>query len=415
MFKVVGGQVGCGKCRAMPLAVLVLASHVHAQSVVHSSGFTNRVNLLSGDSTILDAKERRKDLPCTVTPGKPELGFDLKFHVGYDVSIPMKDLNGGEDLLTMVFRVTPESHPDDPVYLTQRIGVPKLDPKASGDALLSGSFVVGEGKYQVDWLMRDRAERVCSDYWTSAATLSNKERAVKLAVTPAAVEELDSEPFRTEPPVARDPNVGLNVKVLVNFAPQRFLASSMQPLDTAALVSILRNISREPRIRKFTLVAFNMQEQRVVYRQEQADQIDFPKLGESLNSVKLGTVHVSQLEQKHSDCEFLSQLISSEMAHDHPDAVVFAGPKVMMETAVPSDLVKSLSEDVSYPVFYMNYNLTPNEVPWRDAIGNVVKRLRGYEYTISQPHELWNAWTDIMSHIVTLKQTRTSTSPVATR
>ena len=189
----------------------------------------------------------------------------------------------------------------------------------------------------------------------------------------------------------------------------------MQPLDTAALISILRNISREPRIRKFTLVAFNMQEQRVVYRQDQADQIDFPQLGESLNSVKLGTVHVSQLGQKHSDSDFLTQLITAEMAHDHPDAVIFAGPKVMMETGVPTDLVKSLSEDVSYPVFYMNYNLTPQQIPWRDAIGNVVKRLRGFEYNISQPCDLWSAWSDIMSHIVNLKVTRVSTSPLATR
>ena len=133
--------------RAAFFIILLLgARHLHSQSVIHSSGFTGRVNLLSSDSTILDAKEPRKDLPCSVTPGKPELGFDLKFHASYDVSIPMKDLNGGEDLLTMVFRVTPDSHPDDPVYLMHRIAVPKLDPKAGGDAVLGGSFVVGRRK-----------------------------------------------------------------------------------------------------------------------------------------------------------------------------------------------------------------------------------------------------------------------------
>ena len=53
------------------------------------------------------------------------------------------------------------------------------------------------------------------------------------------------------------------VKVLINFAPQQGSAASMQPIDTSALVSILRNISREPRICKFSVVAFNMNEQRV--------------------------------------------------------------------------------------------------------------------------------------------------------
>jgi hypothetical protein len=51
----------------------------------------------------------------------------------------------------------------------------------------------------------------------------------------------------------------------------------------------------------------------------------------------------------------------------------------------------------------MNYVLTPQQNPWRDSIGNVVKRMRGYEYTISRPRDLWAAWTDIMAHIVKLK------------
>ena len=53
----------------------------------------------------------------------------------------------------------------------------------------------------------------------------------------------------------------------------------LQPLDTSALTAILRNISRDPRIGKFTVVAFNLQEHRVVYRQDNAEKIDFPALG----------------------------------------------------------------------------------------------------------------------------------------
>ena len=45
---------------------------------------------------------------CTVNPNKPELGFDLRFHGGFDVSVPLNDLSGGENQLTILFRVTPE-------------------------------------------------------------------------------------------------------------------------------------------------------------------------------------------------------------------------------------------------------------------------------------------------------------------
>ena len=232
-----------------------------AQNLLQS-GPGGRVVTFGADQAILDAKEPRKDIPCIVTPEKPELGFDLKFHTGYEVSIPMKELNGGEDVLTMIFRVTPEAHPDDPLFFTEKIMVPKLDENAGGHAYLAGSFITGEGVYQVDWLMRDRSERVCSSYWSTTAALTAKEKMVQMAIRANTAEATDPEPFREEPPVARDAHNGLNVKVLVNFAPQRFLAASLQPIDTAALVSILRNISREPRIGKFSLVAFNMQEQR---------------------------------------------------------------------------------------------------------------------------------------------------------
>ena len=40
------------------------------------------------------------------------------------------------------------------------------------------------------------------------------------------------------------------------------------------------------------------------------------------------------------------------------------------------------------------------DVAIRDAIGSAVKRLKGYEYTISRPRDLWYAWTEIMSRIV---------------
>ena len=83
----------------------------------------------------------------------------------------------------------------------------------------------------------------------------------------------------------------------------------------------------------------------------------------------------------------------------HPDAVIFAGPKVMLEDGVAPETLRKLV-DVTYPVFYMNYNLDPRVNPWRDAIGSAVKRLNGYEYTISRPRDLWYAWTEIMSRII---------------
>jgi hypothetical protein len=229
-----------------------------------------------------------------------------------------------------------------------------------------------------------------------------------MTIPPGTVEAVMGGQFYDEPPVARDATEPpLNVKVIINFAPQRANASTLRPLDTAALVSILRTISREPRIGKFTLVAFNLQEQRVFFRQDAADRIDFSGLGESLNSVNVGTVDLKRLSLKNGDTNFLADLIAKEVSPaTETDAIVFAGPKAMLDENVPADQLRELGE-LEYPVFYMNYNLNPRSNPWRDAIGNAVKVLKGTEYTITRPRDLWAAVTDMVAKVAKLRNEKT--------
>ncbi len=64
--------------------------------------------------------------------------------------------------------------------------------------------------------------------------------------------------------------------------------------------------------------------------------------------------------------------------------------------------------ELAFPVFYMNYNLNPQANPWRDAIGSAVKALKGAEFTITRPRDLFFAWSEIMGRIVKLKLGRVS-------
>jgi hypothetical protein len=394
------------------VALAVCAAPLAAQNVMHGDGPGDVVRLFSTDAAILESQEPKKDLPCTVTPVKPVLGFDLKFHAGYEVSLPLKELSGDGNQLTIVFRAAPAGQPEQAVYLSHRFQVPAIEEEARGDAYLQGAFDVGEGKYHVDWLMRDRSEHVCSSYWDVEAVLAARDKLVEPDLAPGAVRAADHEPFRQEPPVERaQSEAPLNVKVLVNFAPQNALAATLQPLDLNALVSILRGIARDPRIGTFSIVAFNMMEQKVLYRQENSPQIDFPGLGAALGKLNLGTVDIKRLSQKRGDTDFLAGLIAREMKSGAgADAVIIAGPKVMVEAAIPPESLKDLGE-VGTPLFYMNYNLNPQANPWRDAIGNAVKVLKGAEYTITKPRDLFTAWAEIMGRVVKLKFGRTGSRP----
>jgi hypothetical protein len=363
--------------------------------------------LFGTDMAVLEAGEPRQDLPCKVEQHKPLLGFDLKFHSTFEVTVPMRELAGDQNLLTMVFRVRPEGDPSGERYFIHRVKVPEVEEEAKGDAYLTAGFDIGEGKYTVDWLMRDRTERVCSTSWQVEASLPAKDRQIELADAPNFVGPMAAEQFQDEPPVTRNADSQpLHVKVLVNFAPQRAHSATLQPVDTSALVSILRNISRDPRIGRFSLVAFNMQDQKVIYRQENADRIDFPKIGEALKELKLGTVDLKKLAVKNSETEFLSELLQKELTGgEMPDALVFAGPKVLLDQNVPVEALRSVGA-VDYPVFYLNYNLYPQQIPWRDSIGHAVKHFRGFEYTISRPRDLWFAVTEMVQKISKARQAK---------
>jgi hypothetical protein len=393
----------------LALAACFAFGPIYAQMLLKPTEPGQAVNLIPSDITILEAGQERKDLPCTVAQRKPELGFDLRFHSGFDVSVPLSELSGDGQLLTVIFRVIARDGDSHTANFVQHFRVPAIADDAKGDAALQGVIDLGEGSYHVDWMMRDREERVCATSWDVDANLSPKDKPIPLFLSKNQVEQTQPEPFFNDP-AAEMPRGGkednLNVKLLVNFAPQNAVSAALQRSDTDALVSILKTIQRDPRVASVSLVAFNMNEEQVLYRQESANQIDFAALGKALQQMKLGTVNVMKLSQKHSETDFLQNLISTEMTPAaHADAVIFAGPKAMLDANVPDDDLRRIG-GIECPVFYMNYNLDPQATPWKDSISHAIRIFRGTEYTISRPRDLWFSTVEMFGRIVRSKHER---------
>ena len=84
---------------------LALAPCAAPQFLIKPSEPGEQVRIMPSDLTILESGDERKDLPCTVTQHKPELGFDLRFHGGYEVTMPLRELSGSGEVLTILFRV----------------------------------------------------------------------------------------------------------------------------------------------------------------------------------------------------------------------------------------------------------------------------------------------------------------------
>src|SRR5438876_11196253 len=96
------------------------ALSILSSTAAYSQGLLEGINsggaaLLPADAAILDGHEVRTDLNCAVKPVDPRLGFDLRFHGGYDVTVPLQDLAGGGTTLTANSRVSAAGHQEPPV------------------------------------------------------------------------------------------------------------------------------------------------------------------------------------------------------------------------------------------------------------------------------------------------------------
>jgi hypothetical protein len=353
------------------------------------------------DLSVLASPERRAELSCKVTPYKPSLGFDLRFHSEYRVKVPLRVLADVGGRLQVLLRVVPTIKGEKPVYLSHQYSIPDVPLPAEGEGELTGGFDLGAGHYQVDWMMRDGLGRVCSSHWELKALSPGGQQDLPLALEPNRVAARLDSVFDEEPPAERASTSQLRVKLLLNFSPVDAQDSVMKLGDAEALLSMLRGVTREPRVGRLTLVAFNLREQKVVDRQDNAGTIDFSQLGRALKSRSAGTVDYHLLQDPSSETHFVTKLLTEQLgaAAESQDAIIIIGPKVTLQNPVPLDLLKQAGTGAC-PIYYLNYNLNPFDRPWRDTIGSALKAYRNaVAYDILVPRDLGSAMKDIFSRL----------------
>ncbi|HEY3744104.1 MAG TPA: acetyltransferase [Bryobacteraceae bacterium] len=340
-----------------------------------------------------EASEPLKGLDCAFEIQKPTLGLDLRFHTGYQVTF-VKESSPEDDQVTIVLKIADKSRPDRPVYMQDRLRAPPVDGPEKVAARIPGKFALGAGAYRVDMLLHDRADHYCSSSWDLNASLSSKYKGVPLSLAEGAVAPLAEDLFLPESRAHKTEDAPLNVKILANFAPREKSSAALDPRDTEATTTILRDISRNPRVGTISILAFDLYEERVVFRQSRKEGIDFPALGAALKSLQPGTVARNQLLDKQSSATFLAALLHDEEANEpKPDALIFVGPKAFVESS-PEEF--KAQRNLGYPVYYFNYIDDPQAAPWRDNIGNVTKWLGGRVFSITGPSDLWNALTELV-------------------
>jgi hypothetical protein len=389
-----------GRLKTIGLLLLAAASTANGWRGLSDDSDWDR-GLQYSDMAVLASPKQRADFSCQVTHDKPWLGFDLRFRSTYLVTVPVKVLLDAGGWVQVVMRVTPMAENKRPVYMVHRYAIPEVPVGTNREAELSSGINLGPGRYRLDWMMSDARQRVCSSHWELDAKLTGSDRDLPLTLGPNRVADSNWDASGDVAQPTLDPAKPLRVKILLNLTPGDPRRSIVKPEETRVLFSMLRSITGQPRIARFTLVAFNLREQKIVYRQENGDRIDFAALRRTMQSPTAGTIDFHLLDDPQSETNFVTRLLTDQLGAqaDTPDAIVIVGPKVRLERKVPLESLRAKGA-VSCPLVYLNYNSDPVNEPWPDTIGSALKAYKGASaYNIILPHDVGIAIRELLSRI----------------
>lgn len=342
---------------------------------------------------VLDHPPSGEPLRCNIERKDPSLDFEFRFMAGYSVECPLKAFEGRKSSVNTFVRVTPEGGapvvlggttklPALPAEMAARTNPQKLNNKLE----LSGAFTLGEGKYLVEVLAVDDRERTCRKRWEI-----NVVRKHAVAASAAVVKASTVAPAALVPWDGRlqtsDKDVRLTV--LLDVAPVDPRVPTLRAWDRLLLLDSLSALLREVPCKAVRLVAFNLDQQREIYRNPQFQGGDeFDALEKAMQQLELGTVSYQVLQQRQAWVQMLWRLTNVEVRADDPqDAVVILGPATRTHMKIVKAKFKP-RETPNPQFFYFEYSPDWFGAPFPDSMGTLTKALGGTAFIFHSPQEL---------------------------
>ena len=328
-------------------------------------------------------------LRCDPSPVRPVLNFGFRFQAGYLVRVPMDQYQGKGHTWVILQRVTPEGDPSHPVYLGDKFVLPEV-PKTTMSLPVVGGFLLGEGRYHVDWLMADETGRSAVRQWTLEAQRSHADRNVQLAQPPGAVAEFS---LRGSPKSrSADDAAPLRLTVLLDAAPMspRRFHARLRPSDQIMLLGGLSSLLERVPTRSVRLVVFNLDQQRELYRKDAFRPEDLDSVGQVLNQTELGLVDYHVLQRPLGHLDFLAGVVNREVHEaETADVVLVMGPRPHFTDRIPpADLESSGAPRFLY-LQYQPFLHATSQLP--DTIRLAVKTMHGKTLVIRTPADFAKA------------------------
>ena len=334
-----------------------------------------------------------RKLTCEATHVKPFLDFAFRFESGFAVRCPVKVFEGKAVHLVLYARVTPAS--GKPVVLGLDFTTPAMPadmrPRTNlrhvtANFDFSGAFTLGEGEYTVDLLAVDSMNRFLQTRWKLKAARARGEELVPLTIEPQHAGQLSSRPWEGK---LVKPGQGVRVTVLLDAAPRDPNSIQLRAWDRSFLMDSVSSVLRQIPCESVRLVAFNLEQQREIFRDEQFDRTGFRRLGRALRELELGTISYSVLKRQRGWAELLTNLTNQEVQSEAPsDLVIFLGPVTRLHEKIPlADLQPAMGNRPRFFDFeYFPIWLGGSEFP--DSIHHLTMARNGTVLKIHSPGEL---------------------------
>ncbi|HXH50807.1 MAG TPA: hypothetical protein VNM47_15800 [Terriglobia bacterium] len=364
---------------------------------------------LQADANVLfDQTSQTERLNCTIQDSRPFLDFTFHFDAGFRITCPFGEFGGKRTRVTILVRVTPEG--GTPVVLGNSAIFRDIsvEPLAGRDNrkvyyVASGGFSVGEGRYRVEVLMADPLHRTCRRAWWIKVT-HRRQKSVPVVLAARQVASLHIPPWR-----GPQANGGLRLAVLLSagsFSPRATrLGAGYQMMLLQMLSSLLQQVPCE----SVRLVAFNLDQEQVIYRADPFMPSGFARLQRAFNGLSLGVVSVETLQKRNEWPEMLARLANEQLsAKPPPDAVIILGRSFRWVRKVPREML--MFPYPGMPGFFYFENGPQNLFP--DSLGLFTKGLGGKTYRITTPHDLGIAIERMLQQ---LREAKKSSQPGLTQ
>jgi hypothetical protein len=291
---------------------------------------------------------------------------------------------------SMLTRITPAGDGQKPVYLISSSILPNV-PKTNMELRVGGGYLLGEGAYDVRFMLLDDTGRTCRKTWHVDVHRNHAEQKVKINMPPETVWELSLRGAR-QLPGATDDTAALRMTIFLHTAPLFPRRTRLRPNDMMTLMSTVASLLERVPVRSVRLVLFNLDQQKELYRKEDFLMQDMAQVSQAMANIELGLVDFQTLQNRHGHVDLMADMVHREIeAQPASDVVLFLGPSARHFDRIPQSTLEKPGGHA--PQFYY-FQIAPffrQQAQPSDTIKNTVARLGGKTILIHTPGEFAKA------------------------